>query len=154
MQRHRTPAKRAERGGRLQRRAAVRAVARLIVLRSVRLRGSLNVLVDRSRRWAECLIQRAGVMRRCVRRWLRQRLERAPRDFVVRVDRQRAFQAFTPPFGSFDERRHPQPGDFVMRINAQRLHEKLLTACFVAGANSSDSIGDQAVNIGRDRVRH
>jgi hypothetical protein len=41
-----------------------------------------------------------------------------------------------------------------MRINAQRLHEKLLTARFVAGANSSDSIGDQAVNIGRDRVRH
>jgi len=36
----------------------------------------------------------------------------------------------------------------VMRINAQRWHEKRLTARFVAGANSSDGIGDQAVNIG------
>jgi len=57
------------------------------------------------------------MLRRHVQRLrVRQRPECTPRGFVVRVDRQRAFQAFTPPLGSFDERRHPQPGDFVMGL--------------------------------------
>ncbi|WP_448545137.1 hypothetical protein [Roseiflexus sp.] len=42
----------------------------------------------------------------------------------------------------------------MLRIETQRLREQRPSARFVTGANSSDGIGDQAVNIGRDRVRH
>jgi len=85
---------------------------------------------------------------------VRQLLECATRDLAVRVDRQRTFQALTPPFRSLGDGRHPQPGGFVAWIDAQRLGEERSSPRFVAGANGGDSVDNDAMDVGRNGVRH
>jgi hypothetical protein len=76
---------------------------RLILRRLSFLCDGLRVHGSERRQWAGRLIQRAGVIRRMRRLRVRQLLECATRDLAVRVDRQRTFQALTPPFRSLGD---------------------------------------------------
>ena len=125
-------------------------MARLILRRLSFLCDGLRVHGSERRQWAGRLIQRAGVIRRMRRLRVRQLLECATRDLAVRVDRQRTFQALTPPFRSLGDGCHPQPGGFVAWIDAQRLGEERSSPRFVAGANGGDSVDNDAMDVGRN----
>jgi hypothetical protein len=88
------------------------------------------------------------------RLWVRHLLECATRDLAVRIDRQRTFQALTPPFRSLGDGRHPQPGGFVAWIDTQHLRKERPSARLIAGADGIDSVGKNAMDVGRNGVRH